>query len=439
MRWKSCEGKLLAGTYPLSTLLRAENNQAWFATQYRQKPATILVAELAKEEADQRLANLEAASRIKHANLVSIERTGRSRLDSVGLIYAVMENTEEDLASVLRERALTTEETAEITESLVAALSVVHEQGLVHGAVRADNVLAAGETVKLRSDCISKLPVTAKADPESYAQDVGDLGALIFEALTQRQLTSPDEPAIRKLAVPFRAIVQSAVTGRWGLADISAALKKASMEPHHPIPTSSRQSVVKGTPTRMDSAKVRGNMEAQTAAVAVGRRKTGNVGVRIFAILAILAALAVAWFHFHGQPLSIAADPLTPVAPLQSQLGSSAVAAPQQQPTAPLPSDATRSAAAPPMSQSAPDAGERQALWRVVVYTYASENEAQRKVERLLQTHPELNPEVFTPTGLGPYLVTVGGRMTHEEAAAMRSQARDAGLPRDSYAQNYSH
>jgi hypothetical protein len=73
----------------------------------------------------------------------------------------------------------------------------------------------------------------------------------------------------------------------------------------------------------------------------------------------------------------------------------------------------------------------------VVAYTYNREAQAQQKVEDLRKQHSSLNPEVFSPTGRAPYLVTVGGAMTREEANAFKQKARGAGLPRDLYAQNY--
>jgi hypothetical protein len=78
-------------------------------------------------------------------------------------------------------------------------------------------------------------------------------------------------------------------------------------------------------------------------------------------------------------------------------------------------------------------------VWRVVVYTYAREGLARHKVDALLRTHPELKPEVFTPSGHRPYLVTVGGAMSRDEAERIRDKARSAGLPSDAYAQNYTH
>jgi hypothetical protein len=50
-----------------------------------------------------------------------------------------------------------------------------------------------------------------------------------------------------------------------------------------------------------------------------------------------------------------------------------------------------------------------------------------------------LNATVFSPKGRsGYYLVSLGGRMTHEAAVHVQRTARGKGLPRDLYVQNYS-
>jgi hypothetical protein len=72
-----------------------------------------------------------------------------------------------------------------------------------------------------------------------------------------------------------------------------------------------------------------------------------------------------------------------------------------------------------------------------VAYTYNREDQAQKKRSSVALRHPELRPEVFTPTGRAPYLVTIGGGMSRDEAFAMVQKARAAGLARDTYAQNY--
>jgi hypothetical protein len=73
----------------------------------------------------------------------------------------------------------------------------------------------------------------------------------------------------------------------------------------------------------------------------------------------------------------------------------------------------------------------------VIAYTYNHEAQAKEKVGQIAGKHPELRPEVFTPTGHAPYLVALGGPMSREEAFAFAGKAKRAGLPRDLYAQNY--
>jgi hypothetical protein len=78
-------------------------------------------------------------------------------------------------------------------------------------------------------------------------------------------------------------------------------------------------------------------------------------------------------------------------------------------------------------------------MWRVIAFTYRTRDAAANKVQQLNQHHPGLNAVVFAPKDKsGYYLVSLGGRMTHEEAIRLQHSARGKGLPRDLYVQNYS-
>jgi len=56
----------------------------------------------------------------------------------------------------------------------------------------------------------------------------------------------------------------------------------------------------------------------------------------------------------------------------------------------------------------------------------------------LKRKHPDLAPVVFTPSGHAPFLVSIGGVMDRDAAFALKRRSRSLGIPRDSYAQNYS-
>jgi hypothetical protein len=59
-------------------------------------------------------------------------------------------------------------------------------------------------------------------------------------------------------------------------------------------------------------------------------------------------------------------------------------------------------------------------------------------VQSVNSRHPNLEAKLFTPrANAGPYLVTVGGAMTREQAARLRKRVLRLGLPRDSYIQSY--
>ena len=105
--------------------------------------------------------------------------------------------------------------------------------------------------------------------------------------------------------------------------------------------------------------------------------------------------------------------------------------------SAPVTSAAQR-AAAPAPQPATPKTADPRDQWHVIAYTYNHEDQAQHKAAVVTQAHPDLRAEVFTPTGHAPYLVSLGGAMTRDEAFALAQRARNEGLPRDTYAQNYS-
>jgi hypothetical protein len=116
-------------------------------------------------------------------------------------------------------------------------------------------------------------------------------------------------------------------------------------------------------------------------------------------------------------------------------------------PAAPVPNPAPTpkaptvagSKAAPSVAAAKPAPHGGNAVWRVIAFTYRSREAAAKKVARLNQEYPGLNAAVFSPAGQGGYyLVSLGGRMTREDAVRLQHTARGKGLPRDLYVQNYA-
>lgn len=77
-------------------------------------------------------------------------------------------------------------------------------------------------------------------------------------------------------------------------------------------------------------------------------------------------------------------------------------------------------------------------VWRVVASTYAHREDAERRVKAINAKHGNLHASIFSPSGSGSlFLVTLGDWMNREEAAQIRRKAVAAGMPRDTYIQNY--
>jgi hypothetical protein len=104
----------------------------------------------------------------------------------------------------------------------------------------------------------------------------------------------------------------------------------------------------------------------------------------------------------------------------------------------PAPPPITGVAVPPPLVRSQPHpAGS----WRVIAYTYTRYQDAAHKASTINQKHPDMQAEVFAPNGRnkGPFLVSLGGRVSRAEAQKLEQRAKSRGLPRDTFSRNYAN
>jgi hypothetical protein len=492
--WNELEGQVIDGVYPLRRLVRSEGRSAWFETETsdpRPVPATISLTE-ALTDADEVVARLEAAQHLSHPNLVSITKVGQVRVDNTLVVYALMEPIEQSLSDVLQSQALTADEGREVAEALVGGLTAIHQNGMSHGRVEAASVLATQETVKLRSDCLH-LSAAGQGD------DVAGIGTTLFHAFTQRKGLTATDATINRIPAPFAEIIRNSFARRWTLGQINNALKPvlpvASVPPPPPAPVPTpapappprAAAPVAPAPPRVAAVPVppapprvaavpvapppplaRPEPPAPrppvrtppiaerppTPPIPVARavdvdEEEGPLKRRPFALYGAIAVVVLAilgWLFMrpHSEPApATATAPVTapqPVAPPPTV----AEKAPATKPTAAKPSAAkgpvTKSTAAKP-SPSAPgtpaSGAEGRSVWRVVAYTYKGQTKADDMVSKINEQHSNLGAEVFSPRS-GDYLVTIGGPMDRDQATKMLDKAKRAGLPEDTYVQNFS-
>jgi hypothetical protein len=453
--WTEYEGTTIDGAFPLTKLLRPEGRSAFFSTANGTGVPRLIRLIESHFDDDEILTRWRGVAALNHPHLLNIEKFGLVELDQTTLVYAVMEPVDANLAEVVSRQRLTLPETRQLAASLVAALDALPSHGFVHEHIEPHSVFAVGEVVKLRSDCIREAPEGAEG-LELKRRDVRDAAVVLLEALTQQRRL---EAAGRDLPLPapFDQIVPKSINGDWGLAEIAAALK-LKVAPDAVITPSdnSRPVALNGersadaqtasspkaapqpaeTPLSADMARVPA-APARVSADPAPRsfdsppRSALARPAVMFAIgLAVILALSLAW-----RSIAHRSSTQSNVQPVN--------VAPAVQSSAPDPPPASASAvpatAAPAQKPAPINTGNGDRVhWRVVTYTYNHEPQAQHKVATIATRHPDLQPEVFTPTGHAPFLVTVGGAMSRDEAFALVKKLRSEGLPQDSYAQNYT-
>ncbi len=228
--WNDYEGATLAGQWTLGRLLRTEGRSALFATTKPDgAPAVLRLTEALNDQAALQ-ARYRAMKAAGDEFLVKVEGFGDAEWDGTPLSYAVLEPTQESLADILANRRLDMAELQEVATVVAGGLLALHRQKLVHGLVESESVLAAGDKIKLRSDCARPAPATPEdAQLEGAVTEKTDawgLADIIHRSLTQAPLQG--EADALALPEPYATIVRQTARGAWGVGEVEAELKRST-------------------------------------------------------------------------------------------------------------------------------------------------------------------------------------------------------------------
>ena len=253
-------GQVADGKYALLEWLGGSGSTGVFATQLNgpqpQKAAIKLIA-ASNEEAKRRVAGWISAAALSHPHLMKTIDFGRSQIGATAFVYFVTEHADEILSQIIPERALTPDETREMLDPVMDALSYLHSKSFVHGSLKPSNIQVVGEQLKLSSDSILAVgairnqslrgiydaPESGRA-PIAPAEDIWGLGITIVEALTQHPAVwdqSVYQAPIIPEAVPqpFFEIAQKCLqlepARRCTLSEIKALLHGDIKTEHEPI------------------------------------------------------------------------------------------------------------------------------------------------------------------------------------------------------------
>ena len=420
-RW---EGVSLSGNYTLEQWLGGDDSAAFFQTS-PDPDGRRAVVKLVPETVADGAASLDLWHRIRqlrHPNLVELLDCGRADHGGEIVLYAVFESPDDTLASALSRSPLNPAEAREVLDSVINALRYLHAQGLMLGELDPGRIVGVGDLVKLSTDALREAETSS-----AYRQDIRLLGEI------WQQVLMPASPRSAEIAAHAADPDPEA---RWTLAEISAALDPpfAAAPPQQPLaePPLIVSSPIPSPPLAQTPLAVPAVVAHNDApALTPSHRRTAESGassrfpkwILVGAAGVVLLILGLHWLPSAGVNM-------------QSQAASASLPAGTPAP-APVPKNAAPSLTVPAASKPAAAAGQK--IWRVIAFTYRTRDAAEKKVQQLKEYHPGLNATVFSPKEKGGYyLVSLGGRMTHEEAESLQHSARGKGLPRDLYVQNYS-
>jgi TonB family protein len=255
--WKRWEGQIVDGKFPLIRYLGGSERTAVFLTERRdgERPAkaAIKLAHADVQNSEVQLSRWQEAARLSHPHLIPIYEMGRFEFDGGFFAYVVMECAEENLAQVLRDRALTIVESRAMLDAILDVLAYLHGKGFVHGRIQPANIMASGDQLKVSSDSVRRAgdPLGGPVDQTPYdppeiargvvhvpqtfspAGDIWSLGMTLVETLTQ---SLPDvrtgeqlDPVIpQSLQEPYLDIARHCLLrrpeGRWSVGQIVARL-----------------------------------------------------------------------------------------------------------------------------------------------------------------------------------------------------------------------
>jgi hypothetical protein len=316
------------------------------------------------------------AQKLTDPGLVAVYETGHAEFDGTPVIYCAQEPPDDRIGEIVASRSLDSDEARALAVSAAGALEYLHERGLKHGAVTAENLFIVEEHVKLGVDTLSPAPENERRN------DLSQLGNLLLSSFPD--MGGPDSP--------LQKIVKRSLAPdpQWTASSILAALN--------------------------------GDAAGQTIMLPRPRRSAW--------ILAGAGALGIAgliWLFMVTRDST----------PLVSEPASTAAAADKPSPAVPFGTASRATLMTTPQRAGEADRSlepkSTEKTWAVISATYRDYDAAQKRANTLSRS-ASVQAAVYPPKGQGArYYVILGSGMTQQEAEDLLAKALSSGAPGDSY------
>lgn len=311
-------------------------------------------------------------AKLKHPHILQRLDGGEDELQGTLLVYAVTEKPDDSLEEAVRVRALSAKEAREVVRSVLEALTYLHAEDFVHGAVDPGNIVAVGEKIKLAPWTITR------RTGEAAAGDMLGVGQTVVEILTQQRPAAASDVRADMLPPPFGSIALGCLRQQYTAREALAVLE--------------------------------GRIESIPAPAQARRLPWG-------AIAAMLAGVLLLVIGVRASRQRSALEPSAQTAV------NSAENATRQRVREPVPPPVI---ASPKQNES----GD----WAVVAAIYKNHKLAVRRANQMTEHLKSWDVKVFPSAGQGQrYMVVLAFAESRRQADRLRAKARAAGMPRDTY------
>src|SRR5579862_5191179 len=127
--WRNWEGARAGGEFLLERFVGGSNRSAVFLTGFGSERAAIKLVLASDAQAEDLVERWNRVASLRHPHLLRIHKAGLWVVQGLKVAYLVMEYADEDLATILAERVLTSDETLEMIQPVADALAYLHAAG----------------------------------------------------------------------------------------------------------------------------------------------------------------------------------------------------------------------------------------------------------------------------------------------------------------------
>lgn len=402
LSWPDFVSSVVHGKYVLNQFLGEEDDSGVFLAS---APGGTLVDVYLMVDKGAGTGPVRLPGDMLHPHLLEDIAAGETLVESTLYRFRVTEHVEERLADVIAGRNLAENEAHAVVEAVLSGLDYLHKHGYTLRQLTPENIVAAGDRVKLSTRTVRPLPGGTVDSRQAIAADLQEFARTTAQMLTGKREVGPGV----ELPPPFREFVQAS----FGTDKCPYPTASQLLELLHGKPLPTVEDVARQNPPRVHSSVPIEQLAAGTVEGRPTRIRPRMVALILGGVLLLAVAFAAS----------------------RSIAGRNREDTQRTRMAVVPPADVKPSMAVPSQPASAvPSSPAVRKRWAVIAAAYSDYDGAARRAVRLRDRWKHGTPSVFPEKGKGSrYLVVLGSAASQKEAERLRAKARASGMPGDTY------